>query len=269
MPKAAQRMVHYVARACQEFATPRVTLRVELLQQYLYGEREIRIVGKLCDPKKISLDVGAANGLYTYVLSKHSAGCIAFEPNPDSFASLKLRFNNSVQINNCALSSAAGRFLLRMPVVRSVAYTGFGTLERGDGALAEFRDAPISEIMVEVKTLDSFDISDVGFIKIDVEGHELETLRGAVVTLERWKPNLMIEIEERHKQGNLAKITDFFRSRGYGIFFLKDGFLQPITAFDPTVLQNPNGPIEPGIYFNNFFFLSRPNDYAALMRPPR
>ena len=42
-----------------------------------------------------------------------------------------------------------------------------------------------------------------GFIKIDVEGHELKVIDGAKETIEKHKPNLLIEIEEQHSKEKL------------------------------------------------------------------
>ena len=56
----------------------------------------------------------------------------------------------------------------------------------------------VETIRVPLRTLDSYNLSNIGFIKIDVEGHELDVLRGAEVTLRRDQPNLLIEIENRH-----------------------------------------------------------------------
>ena len=46
---------------------------------------------------------------------------------------------------------------------------------------------------VPVATLDSFDLEAVDMIKIDCEGFELQVLKGAVETLKRWRPALIVE----------------------------------------------------------------------------
>jgi len=47
---------------------------------------------------------------------------------------------------------------------------------------------------VNTVTIDSLQLPRVDFIKIDVEGHELEVLRGSRETLEKYHPILMVEI---------------------------------------------------------------------------
>ena len=53
----------------------------------------------------------------------------------------------------------------------------------------------VKTVVAPMRTLDSFQLTQVGFIKIDVEGHEEAVLRGGLATLKREMPNLMIEIE--------------------------------------------------------------------------
>jgi FkbM family methyltransferase len=67
---------------------------------------------------------------------------------------------------------------------------------------------PHSTVTVDVATLDSFHLDEVGFIKADVEGHELPVLRGATETLRRWRPTILTEVEEHRSPGSLRGISD-------------------------------------------------------------
>jgi FkbM family methyltransferase len=79
---------------------------------------------------------------------------------------------------------------------------------------------------VEVRTLDDFALNDVALIKIDVEGQELEVLRGAVQTLQRNNfPPLLFEAWRddwwaREKQ----ELTQFVASFDYEISALDENF---------------------------------------------
>jgi len=91
----------------------------------------------------------------------------------------------------------------------------------------------------------------VGFIKIDVEGYEEFVIRGAMALLQRDRPNLMIEIEERHNGGGYNRIGNLLGSLGYEAFYLKNDNLTRLRA-DANIrpLQSGSDP-----YVNNFFFL--------------
>ena len=66
---------------------------------------------------------------------------------------------------------------------------------------------------VPIRTLDQFELQDVGFVKIDVEGFEFSTLQGARATLERWRPNLLIEIDAPTQSAeDFSRTFDFFTS---------------------------------------------------------
>ncbi|MGO8126768.1 FkbM family methyltransferase, partial [Rhizobium ruizarguesonis] len=57
----------------------------------------------------------------------------------------------------------------------------------------------VEEISVPTRRLDSYQFGPLGFIKIDVEGHELKVLKGSQAILNRDHPNLLIEAEDRHR----------------------------------------------------------------------
>ena len=63
-----------------------------------------------------------------------------------------------------------------------------------------------------MKTLDSFHMSSVSFIKIDVEGYELDVLQGAQETLQHDLPLLYVEI---HREALIPHVTAFLEAMGY------------------------------------------------------
>ncbi|MCC6953441.1 MAG: FkbM family methyltransferase, partial [Deltaproteobacteria bacterium] len=63
---------------------------------------------------------------------------------------------------------------------------------------------------VAVRTLDSYDFNDLTLLKIDVEIHYMEVLRGALATLQRCRPVLIVE-------GNYDEIFPFLAPLGYAI----------------------------------------------------
>jgi hypothetical protein len=70
--------------------------------------------------------------------------------------------------------------------------------------------------------LDDYALDRVGFIKIDVEGHELAVLKGAEATIRGSMPSLLVEIEERHSLCGIQNVTAFLTGLRYeGFFVLK------------------------------------------------
>ena len=95
---------------------------------------------------------------------------------------------------------------------------------------------------------------DVGFIKIDVEGHELAVLRGSNSLIGRSRPILLVECEERHNRGGTRNLFNFMSDLDYVGKFVRDGLVYDISKFDVIKDQTPNIS-EPYIY--NFFFIPR------------
>jgi FkbM family methyltransferase len=222
------------------------------------GEREVHELGRLVTPGTTAVDVGAHIGDYTYSLCTHvgSGGhVIAVEPLPDlarmvAKATQKLKL--PVTVINCALSTEPGEAELRVPWAEGERMAGYATLEVREKAVGG------QVFRVKLRTLDDVCAtaapSRISFIKIDVEGHELSVLRSAVETLKKHRPNLLIEIEQRHSPVPIAETFAFVTSQGYrGEFLTPDRQRHELSEFKPEVHQvtTPPGRAQ---YVSNFIF---------------
>lgn len=206
-----------------------------------YPDPELRYLSKLCSPVKISIDVGASLGLYTSHLLTCSRAVWAFEPRKTAASELKRVFSDSpVQVCPLALSDMDDE--LTMVICDSD--LGRSTLEQAN-PIAGTRET------VTTRRLDSFDLSGVGFIKIDVEGHEEAVLHGGIETIQRNRPNILIEIEERHKPHATERIPRMLEDIGYSGWFLHESKWYPISTFDASQYQREGE----SPYINNFVFL--------------
>ena len=243
------------------------------LRIYLGGrpEPEMMLLGELCSRDRISLDIGAHMGSYTYLLAKYSAKCVAFEPLPP--LAVKLRGNlelhkGAIEFHAIALSDESGTAVIRAPK----GYLGWATIDPNNDVEQNLRvtyddkvEAKLVEYNIPTRTLDSFNFKNIGFMKIDVEGHELGVLRGAEVTIERDRPVFLIEIEERHNPGYAKDIFKFLVDRNYVVRFVFGGELRNISEFATNVHQDVGAIREKRRYVSNFIMI--PAERQRVLEP--
>jgi FkbM family methyltransferase len=220
-------------------------------RSWVKAEPELPLLSALCRKDASALDVGANEGFFSYHLLPLAKNVIAFEPLPQMLVQLRKRYAGKMEIKGVILSDHAGEGELRYP---AGGYMSATVAETNTSAIRSGR--VVETVIVPMATIDSFCFKDVGFIKIDVEGHEEAVLLGAVDTLKREMPNLMIEIEERHAPGSLARVSSFLQDLGYLGYYLDAKQLLPLDEFDfrrDQVMQNGR----PGKYINNFLFIAR------------
>jgi FkbM family methyltransferase len=219
--------------------------------RYSYNEQELHVAPFLCNRSKLSIDIGAADGIYAFHILETSRECVAFEPR--QVAALKISdiakcFSLPVRVEVVALSDKVGETTLR--ICRSAILKS--TVE-SENFLDGSDSSEVREVSVPTRRLDDYDLDAVGFIKIDVEGHELSVLQGALNTIEHHRPVLLIEIEDQHKPNATRDVPQFLGDLGYEGYFLLDRKLTPVDGFDlATHQQNFQ---ESGLYINNFFFV--------------
>jgi FkbM family methyltransferase len=211
------------------------------------GEPELRLIPRLANPDKLALDIGANAGVWSFVLAKHASQVHAFEPNPKMLDLLQSWRDPKVIVHAEALSDTDGYFDLLVPKGKR-GYSNQGASLSAQKVTGEHR-----AVKVRTRTLDSFAFKNVGFIKLDVEGHELDVLRGARETLAREKPNLIVEMEERHTGRPLPDMIAEVESYGYRAHFLAAGQLTPFSELD-IERQHRRVIAKPGYVFN-FIFL--------------
>ncbi|MFQ5958887.1 MAG: FkbM family methyltransferase [Alphaproteobacteria bacterium] len=228
---------------------PALYYRFRAHRELRRGERELGLLPYLLDRRRNSVDVGANKGVYTYWLQRYSRHVHAYEPNPKMFRLLEAGAGGNVTVLPVALSNANGRARLRVP------QTAKGYSNQGASLNHEKVGATYGEVEVETRRLDDEGLCDVGFIKIDVEGHEFAVLEGARETIARDRPTLLIEIEETHNkmpiEDSLARVADL----GYDGFALIGGSLKSLAFFDAEA--HHRAPARREDYVFNFLFFAR------------
>jgi Methyltransferase FkbM domain len=142
------------------------------------------------------------------------------------------------------------------------------------GRQADSRIEAIETWSVPMLRLDDAGLMDIAAIKIDVEGAELEVLRGAWMTLQRWRPLLSIEIEERHRTGSTRAVPELLRDLGYEGWFEFYGEWRRIEQLDLATMQRASpSPAEFTVshpYVFSFYFVpgERRQELGHLARLP-
>ena len=178
-------------------------------------EPEIFRAETWCATRSVAIDIGANIGLWSYRLCRVFQKVHAFEVNVDVAADLRAYGSDQIQLNEVGLSSAEGEATLYIPVSKGVRLNGWASFQAGN---CPDTNEHVTR-KVPIRTLDSFAIQDVSFIKMDVEGHELEVLRGAVKTLRASRPVVLVEV----KDTNVGAVSSFFRELDYDEIPLDDG----------------------------------------------
>jgi len=235
----------------------RARIRLYYWKHYYWaGEGELMLLPQLVDRSRLAIDVGGNVGVYSYHLSRFAKSVVTFEPNPE-YAEFLKAVGLTTRVETVALSSQPGEALLRFPSVDGKEYGGMASINA-----AAVPDAIVArQIPVPLRRLDDYDFKNVGFIKIDVEGHEEGVLAGAIETIRRDKPVILVEIEERSNPGGLDRISRTLSALGYAGSFLDRGRRRPLAEFDASVHQvwtsdvgRLGGNRRRLAYVNNFMF---------------
>jgi len=219
---------------------------------YKYAKKitpELNIIKNISDKNKVSLDIGANLGLFTYFMSRSSKKVYAFEPNPYPLKHLKYVVDRNVEIVPIAIGNKDGIEKLRIPKTRK-GWTSNGA------SIAKIDIREGIEYSVEIRKIDTLNIQNIGLIKIDVEGFELDVLKGAINTIKNQKPNLIIENEIVHNQ-NPDEIFQFMSDIGYKIFYVNNNLqlVEKEESFD--FKKNQIDPQNKNYnYIQNFIFIN-------------
>ncbi len=235
------------------FISEKFLLKKRLIRAYKKrDEEELFILDKIIPKDLDSIDVGVYRGVYTYQLANLSKHVHAFEPNPLIFKYLDTNLRKIIKnltLYNVALSDQNSTTTLKIPKrfndankrnYEELYKLGCATIHKSNNLETNFRN-----FTVKTKKLDDILFEKkIGFIKIDVEGHEKNVLDGSIKLIKKFKPNLLIEIEKRHSNINVNETIDYINKFGYKSYFFNGKDIVKTSA-----LTNLN-------FKNNFIFLN-------------
>ncbi len=199
--------------------TPDAFYARRLREEIEGGEPELTMLGSFVGKGGVAIDIGANEGIYAFALSEVGAVIHAFEANPTFADFAKRSLGARAHVHQLALSNASGQASFFVPLAEDGSELHLaGNLKNSH---SQFERQTV--IKVEVRTLDSFAFTNVQFIKVDVEGSELEVLEGARETIIRDHPALLLELLSGTYQDPLSVTREVCEKYGYSAFIVDKG----------------------------------------------
>jgi FkbM family methyltransferase len=165
-----------------------------------YEPDSLAMWSKLIKPEMTVLDVGAYTGLYSIIAALRGAKVTALEPMPANFWRLRINaMRNKVKVTAIAAAASDHEGTATLHYNPNVSLTTGASLEEG---LAKHADA----LVVKCITIDSLGLEDLAAMKIDVEWHEPCVLAGAMQTIERCRPVLLIETLDKEMRERVTRM---------------------------------------------------------------
>lgn len=165
-----------------------------------YAESEMALLAKFLKPGAVTFDVGANIGAHTLFFAGAvgpQGRVVAFEPQRQVFQTLCANVALNALPNVITFHAAAGaeQGVTQVPVPDYTNEGNFGGVSVGGG----------QGETVQVMTVDQIGLSALALIKIDVEGMELDVLKGAQATIAKHRPVLYVENDRREKSSPLLE----------------------------------------------------------------
>jgi FkbM family methyltransferase len=215
------------------------------------GEPELLLLAELC-AGGTAVDVGANRGVYAFALAAVAGEVHAFEANPDYAEFARNMLGARARVHEVALSNARGRAPFFVPIADDGSELHLaGNLKNTHPQFARRR-----VVDARVETLDAYGLGGVSFIKVDVEGSELEVLEGAAATIARDRPVLLLELLSGIYPDPLATALTVCETHGYSAFVVHEG--RRLDAASTIKALNTNSTWGSAIATRNVLFLARP-----------
>ena len=228
---------------------PRSMHRYELSHK-CWIEVEESLLPAVVDSERDAVDVGAYVGRYTVALARLARTVHAFEPELELATMLQRATPSNVRVCRDAVADRISAAEFHVPI----------TNERRNVTNGSLVTAHEKEF-VETRTIQTVTLdaalagSDVGFVKIDVEGAEMPVLCGARQLITRCRPVVLVEIVGPDE---VAAVSVYFAELGYAGFFARDGKTFGLDEFRADMqdwrLHTGPEPRRHKRFVSNFFF---------------
>jgi len=200
--------IHTFTNTSNSYLLPQ-NLLTDYIQRGLFEQNLIDWTKQFCSKSKNFLDIGAHTGTYAISLADYSNKVYAFEPQKMTYyalcGSVALSSKYNIECYQIGLGSSEQRGFQTLNI---------NSIDGGGSSIIDISNKPLGTEIIEVKTLDDFNITNIGFIKMDVENNELNVLHGALETLKNSSyPKILFEFNK----GNNADIFTFLKNLDYKV----------------------------------------------------
>lgn len=183
------------------------------------------IIAEFVKEDSICLDVGGNIGTHAIAMSRIAANgkVYTFEPQSLIFSILQ----NNLILNGCNNASAF-RFAITdtSSKVMTMQPFSFSHERINNGAIRLDKDGHSGDLTL-TRTLDSFAFPQVDFMKMDIQGSEVDALNGAGKTIGDSRPIMFIEIEQQHLKAlgsSAQQLIEKILSLGYALYRIENEY---------------------------------------------
>jgi len=198
----------------------------DILIDGYYEFKELKILCEWLKKKKklnLVIDVGANIGNHAIFFSNYFKNVISFEPNTNSYKLLDMNTfkKKNIKIYNFGLSN--------MGQIKD-----FYSYENnyGGSSIIKNKNLKFSKIKAKFKKFDNLRFyKKADLIKIDVEGEELNVLKGMSNYLEKYKPIIVFECQEKEIFNGTSKVIKFLKNKKYKNFYSIENYIKNEFSF--------------------------------------
>lgn len=199
--------------------------KIFFLGEYEKGTN--KTLAKYIKKGDVVIEAGANLGSETILLSKlvGEGKVYGFEPNPYTFERLSINVTindlKNVKVYDIAIGEKNG------DISFNIYPKGFCN----PGMSSKYMETPLTtKITVQQKTLDTFvqeqGITKLDFLKMDIQGAEMDLLNGASATISKYKPTIFLEALALFNDTKALYVK--FRAYGYNVYIIEENGLKPI-----------------------------------------
>jgi FkbM family methyltransferase len=221
----------------------------------------VNFLNKNHNKNSIFIDCGANMGMRSLTALSKNMKVVMFEPNDET---------NQINLERCRMNNFTNYELLTFGVSdkdeqKKFYFDSSSYLSTLNADIAGEDNIKITNVMtIEVRKLDTIFSNLIGtntkaYIKMDIEGHEIEALSGADELIDSISPTLMIEINEKNE--HIQLIFNRMRNKGYTIFEKSEP-----DSFNKFLTECPINVLDTEFISNDFLFV-KDLEIVRLIKP--